>query len=197
MDGRTHCGRFVLKRYGRAGTLWGMEYAAFLLGINVGKRIVKMAALKDAIEQQGYTSVRTVLASGNVRFEAGRATPAAIVKKLEPALEKTFGFRIEVIVRSVPELETMLKADPFKKINVGKNTRLYVTFLATKPPKPERARVVNGQYEILKVSPGEVYSHLEISDAFKTPDIMKDMGNSYGKKITTRNWNTIKKIAAL
>ncbi len=171
-----------------------MEHAAFLLGINVGRRIVKMAALQELIEKEGYTDVRTYLASGNVRFEAGKQSPASIVKKLEPALEKQFGFKIEIILRTVKELENMLKADPFKKIPVGKSTRLYVTFLAQKPLKPEKPRKVSPQYEILKVTPGEVYSHLEISERFKTPDIMKEMGNSYGKKITTRNWNTLRKI---
>lgn len=178
-------------------TIRRMEYAAFLLGINVGRRIVKMAALKALLEKEGYKNVRTILASGNVRFDAGRTTPVAIAKKIEPALEKQFGFKIEVIIRTIAELENMLKADPFKSINVGKNTRLYVTFLATKPPNPEKVRKVSGQYEILKVTPLEVYSHLEISDQFKTPDIMKAMGTSYGKKITTRNWNTIQKIVAL
>ncbi len=172
-----------------------MQYVALLLGINLGKRTVKMAALKTVVEEQGYTDVRTVLASGNVIFES-RATPATIVRKLESALLKQFGFKIEVIVRTLPELETMLKADPFKKIPVTKNTRLYVTFLSAEPSKTEWARKMSEQFEILKVTPGEVYSHLEITSKLKTPDIMKALGNSYGKKITTRNWNTIRKIAS-
>jgi uncharacterized protein (DUF1697 family) len=174
-----------------------MEYAAFLLGINVGRRIVKMSDLKTVVEKAGYTNVHTVLASGNVRFEAGRASPAAIVKKLEPLLEQSFGFKIELIVRSIPELQNMIAAHPFKRIPVTKNTRRYVTFLAAPPAKPEKARTVSEQFKILKVTKGEVYSNLEISDRFKTPDIMKALGTSYGKKITTRNWNTIQKICSL
>lgn len=181
----------------RFATIRDMEYVALLLGINVGRRTVKMTDLKSLVEKEGYKNVRTYLASGNVRFEAGKASAAAVTKKLEPALEKRFGFKIEIILRSIPEMENILKADPFKKINVSKNTRLYVTFLSAKPPKQEKPRTVSEQYEILKVSPLEVYSHLEISDQFKTPDIMKEMGTSYGKKITTRNWNTIRKIVAL
>ena len=173
-----------------------MEYVAFLLGINVGRRTVKMAQLKRVVEKSGYLDVRTVLASGNVRFEAGNATPAAIIKKLEPAFEKQFGFTIELIVRSVPDIEKILKSDPFKKVVVGKNTRRYVTFLAEKPQKPEKPRIVSEHYKILKVTDGAVYSHLEISDTLKTPDIMKEMGKSCGKKITTRNWNTLQKLAA-
>ena len=174
-----------------------MEYVALLLGINVGRRIVKMATLKALVEKEGYTKVRTVLASGNVRFEAGKATPAAIIKKLEPSLEKQFGFKIELIVRSIAEIEAILRSDPFKKITVGKSTRRYVTFLAERSKKPEKPRIVSEHYKILKVTDGEVYSHLEVSDTLKTPDIMKTLGDSYGKKITTRNWNTVQKIATL
>lgn len=174
-----------------------MEYTAFLLGINVGRRVVKMAELKALTEKLGYKKVRTVLASGNLIFEAGSAKPAAVEKKLVPAMEKHFGFKIEVIIRSTTELKKILKLDPFKKVSVNKNTRLYVTFLSAKPLKREKPRKISSQYEILKVTPGEVYSHLEISDVLKTPDIMKEMGTSYGKKITTRNWNTLRKIVAL
>ena len=69
-----------------------------------------------------------------------------------------------------------------------------MTFLSEKPLKPMKARRITPEYEVLKVTPDAVYSVLEISAAVKTPDIMKLLGQSYGKKITTRNWNTIEKI---
>jgi uncharacterized protein (DUF1697 family) len=174
-----------------------MEYVAFLLGINVGKRVVKMAELKAMMEKEGYTEVRTFLASGNVRFAAGKATPVSLVKKLEPAIEKTFGFKVGVIVRTVGELEKIIKDGPFKKLKVTKNTRRYVTFLSEKPLKPMKAGRITPEYEVLKITPDAVYSVLEINAKVKTPDIMKLLGQSYGKKITTRNWNTIEKILGL
>lgn len=171
-----------------------MEYVAFLLGINVGKRVVKMADLKTLMEKEGYTDVRTFLASGNVRFAAGKTTPAALSRKLECAYAKKFGFTIGVIVRTVGELEKIRKDRPFKKVTVTKNTRRYVTFLSERPLRPMKAGRITSEYEVLKVTPDAVYSVLEISASVKTPDIMKLLGQSYGKKITTRNWNTIEKI---
>ncbi len=171
-----------------------MEYVAFLLGINVGRRIVKMAQLKALMEKEGYTDIRTFLASGNVRFSAGKTTPATLTKKLEGVFVKQFGFDVGVIVRTVGELEKIIKDRPFKKVVVTKNTRRYVTFLSEKPLKPLKPRRATPEYEVLKVTPDAVYSVLEISSTVKTPDIMKLLGQSYGKKITTRNWNTIEKI---
>ena len=49
---------------------------AFLRGINVGgHKKVPMAALKKAFEAMGFRDVRTVLASGNVIFEAPGKDP--------------------------------------------------------------------------------------------------------------------------
>ena len=176
-----------------------MAYVAFLLGINVGRRVVKMAELKALMESLGYTDVRTFLASGNVRFSGNAIGPSSVKrveKKLEAAYEKEFGFTIGVIVRSVGELEKMLKRDPFKKVSVTKNTRRYVTFLSEKPLRPMKAGRITPEYEVLKVTPDAVYSVLELNASVKTPDIMKLLGQSYGKKITTRNWNTIEKVVA-
>jgi uncharacterized protein (DUF1697 family) len=192
-----------------------MEYVAFLLGINLGMRSVKMADLKALLEKLGYTDVRTILASGNVRFSAGKTSPEALVKKLEAALEKKFGFKIGVIVRTVAELEKMRKANPFKSIKVTSKTRRYVTFLALRQAqgKQEKPKCITDEYAVLKVTPGEVYSWLELNPKMlpsverssteasrpnvQTPDVMKLLGKSYGKKITTRSWNTIQKVLAL
>ena len=155
-----------------------------------------MAALAALMESLGYKDVQTFLASGNVRFPSGKTTPSALVKTIEGALKKKFGFDVGVIVRTVGELETMQKANPFKGIKVTPQTRRYVTFLAEKPASPMKAQRLTDEYAVLKVTPGEVYSWLEINPKMQTPDVMKLLGASYGKKITTRNWNTIEKILA-
>lgn len=153
-----------------------------------------MAELTTLMESLGYKDVRTVLASGNVRFAAGKTTSAALEKKLEAALKKKFGFEIGVIMRTVGELEKMQKAAPFKGIKVTPQTRRYVTFLADKPKMPLKAGRISDEYRILKVIPTEVFSVLEINPKMATPDVMKLLGVTYGKRITTRNWNTIEKI---
>lgn len=46
-------------------------YAAFLLGINIGPhKRVPMSELKKMCERMGFENVRTLLASGNVVFDA-------------------------------------------------------------------------------------------------------------------------------
>jgi uncharacterized protein (DUF1697 family) len=174
-----------------------MQYVAFLLGINLGTRSIKMADLKALMEKEGYKNVRTVIASGNVVFDAPKQKPGSLSMRLETVYEKKFGFKIGVIVRTMGEIEKMLSAKPFKSVKVTKDIRRYVTFLSETAPKGERARSVVSAFKILKVSPYEVYTVLDLSLVAKTPDVMKYLGATFGKKTTMRNWNTIEKIAAL
>lgn len=173
-----------------------MEYVAFLLGINVGKRIVKMDALKRCFTSLGFTDVRTYLASGNVRFSVRSTSVVSLVKKIEPALEKQCGFKISIIVRPFSDIEKIVAAKPFRTIKVTSDIRLYVTFFSQKPSSMTIPASSAKEFRVLKVAPGEVYSVLDLSKTAKTPDVMKLLGTAYGKKITTRNWNTIVKIAA-
>lgn len=169
------------------------RYAALLLGINVGRRIVRMQDLKRLMESLGYIEVKTILASGNVVFGAGKENEGAIEKKLETALEKRFGFQVAVIVRPMEDIESILAANPFKGVKMSPSIRRYVTFLSEKHPLAVPETVAK-EFRIIKVTRGEAYSVLDLSKAAKTPDVMKYLTTLYGKRITTRNWNTIQKV---
>jgi uncharacterized protein (DUF1697 family) len=177
--------------------LVAMRYAAFLLGINLGTRTVKMAALKALMEREGYADVATLLASGNVAFSAPKQRSERLAAALEAAYEKQFGFRIGVIVRTMAEIEMMLAAQPFKKVKVTADIRRYVTFLSERPQSLIPPRSPERGYRIIKVTKGEAYSVLDLGAFAQTPDVMKLLGKAYGKKITTRNWNTIEKLGTL
>ncbi len=110
------------------------KYAAFLRGINVGgNKPVSMESLKKAFESLGFRNVKTLLASGNVLFEARSANAGTLVKRIEEKLEQTFGHEIGTIVRTLEELQDLADLDPFKGIKVTPRTRLFVTFLSEKP----------------------------------------------------------------
>ena len=54
------------------------SYVVFLRAVNVGGRFVKMADLRTALEQAGFTEVETHIQSGNVLVRSGRRSPAAV-----------------------------------------------------------------------------------------------------------------------
>jgi uncharacterized protein (DUF1697 family) len=81
-----------------------VKWAAMLRGINLGKRQLKSAELKAVVEGMGFTEVKTILASGNVVFEAGDAKPETLERDLHAALEKATGLKSEVFVRNRADL---------------------------------------------------------------------------------------------
>src|SRR5262245_7201059 len=91
------------------------RYAALLRAVNVGGRKVTMAELKAAAEKLGYENPRTLVASGNLVFDAKKTAPAELEAALEAAIEKTFGLFSEVMVRDPAEWAAIVKANPFPK----------------------------------------------------------------------------------
>ncbi len=171
---------------------------AFLRGINVGgKSLVNMAKLKRALTSLGFINVQTLLASGNVIFETTETDAAALAQKIEQRLEKDFGIQIPVILRTAKEIQSLVDAEPFKKTKVTPQTRLQVTFLAEKPGSGLKIsqRLANNDFEIIRFSEREICSVVEPSPGRGTSDLMKVLEKEFGKKITTRTWSTVQRIA--
>ena len=172
------------------------KHAAFLRGINLGGRRVKMDELKKAFESLGFADVTTYIASGNVVFATRGQSGTALRTKIEPKLRAQFGFDIGVIVRSISDLQALVRARPFRRVRVTPKTRLYVTFLA-RPPKtalktPRKSP--DKDFAILSVSDREVCSAVPLSPGTGTTDLMRFLEKQFGKGITTRSWTTILKL---
>jgi len=172
------------------------KYVAFLRGINVGGNVlIKMAELQKTFESAGFRNVKTLIASGNVIFETTKKEPdTKLTQNIQAALKKRFNRDIGVMVRSIQEIQKIAETNPFKGIKIAPGIKLYVTFRGES--KKSNLKI---PYEfpdkttrIIKVSDGEVFSVLQVTG--KSTDFMKIMEKEFGKKITTRNWNTIEKI---
>src|SRR5580700_981750 len=89
------------------------KYVAFLRGVNVGGRIIKMAELKECFESLGLRSVITILQTGNVVFETDtKQSELKIV--IENGLIKKFRYPIKVQVYSLDKLKDIVASNPFK-----------------------------------------------------------------------------------
>ncbi|NNF14775.1 MAG: DUF1697 domain-containing protein [Gemmatimonadetes bacterium] len=78
---------------------------AFLRGINLGKRRVKMADLRAHFETMDLNGVATFIASGNVIFDgAQEADIEDLERRLEEHLEERLGFYTDVIIRKFDEV---------------------------------------------------------------------------------------------
>jgi uncharacterized protein (DUF1697 family) len=172
-------------------------HIALLRGINVGgSHKVPMAELRTTFEEMGFTNIQTLLNSGNVIFEADAGEKPILEDNIALRLEDTFGFSIPVLVRPAREIRQLIEKDPFQNIDIHKNIRLYVTFVKDNPNGKLNLpwNSTDGTFRIITAENKSVCSVLDISH-IKTTDAMNILEKTYGKDITTRNWNTILKIA--
>ncbi|MBP9773072.1 MAG: DUF1697 domain-containing protein [Candidatus Peribacteraceae bacterium] len=174
-----------------------IRFVAFLRGINVGgNKIIPMAKLKTMFELLGFTNVKTLLATGNILFDASETKPEKLVTLIEKKIEATFDLHSHAIVRTLDNLQKLIDREPFKKIKVTPEKRLYITFLAAKPTSklviPYRSPT--NDFEILSVSDTEICSVLTLNPKTRSVDAMQILEKEYGKNVTTRNWNTVMKL---
>lgn len=172
-------------------------YVALLRGINLGKRSVKMDALRQLFEDMGYQSVRTLQASGNVVFFTASKDAQKLRKAIEAEFAQRFGFESGTVVRTAANIAALVKADPFKKVNAGDGVRLHITFLneATKGATPLPYQAADGAFSVQAATPG----HLAcvVYPKASSLDLMDFLGKEFGDQATTRTWNTVQKIHTL
>jgi uncharacterized protein (DUF1697 family) len=85
---------------------------ALLRAVNVGKRQVPMARLKELMTRAGFLEVSTYLQSGNVFFADGGLGAAENGGRLERLLLDEFGFVVEVVMRDSEQLDAVIAANP-------------------------------------------------------------------------------------
>ncbi len=173
-----------------------ITYAAFLRGINVGgNTLIKMEDLRKAFESYGYRDVKTLLASGNVLFEVPRENTSVLSQKIAMKLQESFGHEILVMVCSIADLRELEARQPFKGIEVAPKTRLFVTFISEKIKNRDiSSRSVHEGFQILSVSDGTVCSVLYEQPGIGAAELMSVIEKEFGKKVTTRSWNTITRL---
>lgn len=174
-------------------------YAAFLRGINVGgHHKIPMADLRNVIGKMGYTNIKTLLNSGNIVFEGPGKSRDEIENTIASKLKNTYGFPVPVLVRNSEEIQKLLLSDPFKDTEITTDIRLYVIFLKKIPKNaPDLPWTSDdGSFKLLDIIDHTVYGVLDLSRN-STPEAMGILKKFYGNDITTRNWNTVKKIGVL
>ena len=167
------------------------RYAAFLRGVM--PRNCKMPELKRCFEAAGFTEVATVLSSGNVVFGAREAPPSVLEKKAEAAMEKGLGRAFLTIIRPLEALEAILAADPYAAFRLSPGAKRIVTFLRHPPTTKPSLPIETDGARILGMKGNEIFSAYVPSP--RGAVFMTLIEKTFGDELTTRTWDTIKKIA--
>ena len=90
-----------------------VHYLALLRGINVGgKNLVKMADLRDAVEEMGLEDVATYIQSGNLLFSAPRQKRDELAGRIESELTRRFGIELKIVLLTHAELTRVVHEAP-------------------------------------------------------------------------------------
>jgi uncharacterized protein (DUF1697 family) len=171
-----------------------MTHLALLRGINVGgKNILPMKDLAGLFADAGCENVRTYIQSGNVVFDApsGRLKIADLVSV---NIEKRFGCRIPVILRTSEQLRQTITSNPFLKA-VTDHRWLHVYFLADSPAAKaiaglDAARSAPDAFQVLG---REIYLHVP-NGMGRTKLTNAYFDSKLSTVCTARNWATVLKL---
>ena len=160
-----------------------------------GHHKVPMAELRNEMRKLNFENVVTLLNSGNIVFDAISNDLETLEKKISAHLEMTFGFPIPTILRKSEIIYDLLNKNPFKDVILTKDIRLYVSFLRKYPEADLKLPYTNDDrsYKIISKIDKTIFSILDLSIS-NTPKGIETLERHFGKDITTRNWNTIKRI---
>ncbi len=174
-----------------------LRYVALLRGINVGKGPrVPMKTLQALLEGLGLGSVVTYLNSGNVVFDSALSA-SDLTRLIEDELERTFGEKIPALVKTSAEVIAIAESIPSEW---GSNDReqTYVAYLFSDVDKPGLVSElpVKRQFMSIFYAPGAIVWNIKRED-YNRSQITKIVGHSSYARMTTRNVNTARKLAAL
>ena len=171
-------------------------YVALLysIGLGEGRRLV-MADFRAMASKLGLEAPRTLIATGNLVFEAKGTTIRQLEARLESAFEATFGRRVDIIVRNAAAWRKLIAGNPFAAESRIDGSRV-VARVARRPigtgvvpalepylTNGERAKAVNGDLWIHfahEPNQSRIFTAL-------TPARLNGVG-------TLRNWNTVRRL---
>jgi len=168
------------------------RYAAFLRGVSPMN--AKMPELKRCFEAAGFGEVKTLLSSGNVVFSARGSSAASLESKIEAAMKKHLGRTFLTIVRPIDALRAILAADPYGAFRLSPGAKRVVTFLRDKPPAKLDLPIELDGARILLLEGSEVFSAYVPGP--RGPVFMTLIEKTFGQDVTTRTWDTVRKVAA-
>jgi uncharacterized protein (DUF1697 family) len=174
-----------------------VKHVALLRGINVGKSArVPMKTLKALLEGLGLRNVVTYLNSGNVVFDS-ELSVSTLTHLIEEELERAFGERIPTLVKTSEEVIAIAESIPSEWAN-NETEQTYVAYLFTDVDDPSLVSElpVKMQFMSMFYTPGAIVWNIK-RDNYNRSQITRIAGHASYARMTTRNVNTARKLAAL
>jgi len=169
---------------------------SMLRGVNVGgHNKIKMEALRALYESLKLRDAQTYVQSGNVIFNTDERDIARLAKRIEDGIERKFGFRPNVILRTAAEMREVVARNPFAKRRGIEPGKLLVSFLASDPGEEalEKVRQMKCDPEELRIEGREVYIYFP-NGMGQSKLQWAGLDKMLKTAVTGRNWNSVTKM---
>jgi uncharacterized protein (DUF1697 family) len=167
-----------------------------LRGVNIGgHHKIQMDALRALYESLKLESPETYGQSGNVVFRTKGKNIALLTKRIQDGIERSFGFRPDVILRTASELRDVIARNPFAKRRGIDPSRLIVTFLAGEPSAEARVSLlrIDMAPEELRIHGRELYTYYP--NGMARPKVpWATIERTLKVSGTGRNWNSVTRL---
>jgi uncharacterized protein (DUF1697 family) len=171
------------------------RYIVLLRGINVGRaKRVAMGDLRDAISSLGHSDVKTLLNSGNVVLTADKAPT---VKALHDAVKYATGVSSDVVLLPGKQLVRIVDENTLADVATDPS-RLQVMFFADDGDRKRLRNLTKDSWDPEQIAVGRHAAYLWCPDGILSSPLMQAVDEQDIRgTVTTRNWRTVTKLAAL
>jgi uncharacterized protein (DUF1697 family) len=172
-------------------------WIALLRGINVGGVKYPMTELRAALDAAGASDVQTYIQSGNAVFTHPARSEAKVKAAVEAAIAEAGPKKpIPTMIRSAAQWTAIIEANPYEP---EQPTHLHVSFFDDALPASAYSAVDLEAFapESFTVHGREVYLHLPNGMGRSKLAVELNKGGKQAPTGTSRNWNTVLKLAEL
>ena len=173
-------------------------WVALLRGVNVGGVTIRNADLAALMRDElGFEDVRTILASGNVAFEAdaGLSARRKLKASIEGALRERFGYDAWIVLVTRTEVEKAIAAFPFDAtVDERQPWVVFGSDDAVLDELTDAAASLDGDADPVARGAGVVYWNPVKGTTVDTPFGKLIARKAYRSSTTNRNLRTLEKI---
>ena len=158
-----------------------------------GHNSIKMTDLAALYSNIGFIQAETFIQSGNVIFNSDKdITSADIALEIEKAINAKYGYDVPVMIRTIHEMNSIIKSNPYLAEPEFDPAKMAVIFLHDKPTDLQIQKVADVNYppDKFKITGKEIYTFCP--NGFGRTKIYTNFFENKMKVTgTARNWKTI------
>jgi uncharacterized protein (DUF1697 family) len=174
------------------------RYVALLRGVNIGRRQMPMADLREALEGLGFGGVATYLQSGNAVFESDSSDRAGLAGEIGALLADRFGFEVPVILRTADEMEALVELCPYPEQADADPAKVHVMFLEPMPDPKVWDGLDLERHRPEGFTPGDRALYLLLPHGMGRATLPAVLEKVVLPSVaTTRNWRTVVNLARM